>query len=573
MVLARRWQTLIEIGGIFAIFFIQGGWSAPSVNEPYYLGKAAHFWNHAWAPGDFFLETADAHTVFYWTFGWLSLWLPLPALAWVGRLLTWGLLAWAWQRLSTAVVPRPWYSILTAGLLVLLVAQFHMAGEWIIGREEDGGGGVEAKGFAYVLALLALAALVRGAWNRAWLFSGAATSLHVLVGGWTMVAIGWAWLVLGRGNRPTLRSLTPALAGAGVLALPGLIPALLLNRGVDHATIDAANQIYVFDRLGHHLDFVQIAAAGAEVVLGLSDFVVRFLLLCLFWGLLCWRGGKGVGSLLPGSQHTERSDFEGQKTPDPFSSVRRLMAFVGGALLIAALGVALERLCLNDPAAAARWLRLYWFRLSDVAVPWGVALVGAWLIAHARHPGGQKTPDPFSSAFSSVPQSKNRLAGLFGLLVAILSVGFYLEGRLERGIAGESALPDQSPYEEYWAQVCDWIVQSGKIAPDARFITPMEARTFKWRTGRAEVVNWKEIPQDARGIVAWWDRLLAIHASNPSHPEQGWYHCLAERDPAVLRQLGQRYRADYLLTFATPRLKLKRVYVDTDRVYAIYRLD
>ena len=47
----------------------------PDVNEPNYLGKAIHFWNPAWAPNDFFLDTADTHWVFYFTFGWLSRWL------------------------------------------------------------------------------------------------------------------------------------------------------------------------------------------------------------------------------------------------------------------------------------------------------------------------------------------------------------------------------------------------------------------------------------------------------------------------------------------------------------------
>jgi len=108
-----RAQTLLEIALIFAVFVIQGAEPVPEVNEPYYLGKAIHYWNPEFAPGDFFLDTADTHVVFYVTFGWLALLLPPFALAWAGRLLTWGLLAWAWQRLSFALVPRRWFAILT----------------------------------------------------------------------------------------------------------------------------------------------------------------------------------------------------------------------------------------------------------------------------------------------------------------------------------------------------------------------------------------------------------------------------------------------------------------------------
>src|SRR5207244_3162725 len=139
-------------GLIFAVFFIQGAWPAPEVNEPHYLSKARHYWDPSWCAGDFFCNTADAHQMFYWSFGWISRALPLPALAWCGRLLTWALLAWAWRRLSIALVNVRWFSVLSAALAVMLIARTNMAGEWLIG-------GVEAKGFAYVFVLLGLEAL------------------------------------------------------------------------------------------------------------------------------------------------------------------------------------------------------------------------------------------------------------------------------------------------------------------------------------------------------------------------------------------------------------------------------
>ena len=85
-------SALIEIALIFAVFAIQGAWPVPDVNEPYYLGKAIHYWNPDWLRGDFFMESADTHKVFYFTFGWLSLWLAPVALCWTGRILTWLLL-------------------------------------------------------------------------------------------------------------------------------------------------------------------------------------------------------------------------------------------------------------------------------------------------------------------------------------------------------------------------------------------------------------------------------------------------------------------------------------------------
>ena len=83
---------------------------------------------------------------------------------------------------------------------------------------------------------------------------GAATSFHVLVGGWSLVAAGAAWLSCGR-LRPSAVSLVPAVLGAIGLALAGLIPAITLTLGVDPSVVREANRIYVFERLSHHLVF------------------------------------------------------------------------------------------------------------------------------------------------------------------------------------------------------------------------------------------------------------------------------------------------------------------------------
>ena len=57
-----RRQAIVETLVIFALFCLQGAWPVPEVNEPYYLGKAVHFWNPQWAAGDWFLQTKDTHS-------------------------------------------------------------------------------------------------------------------------------------------------------------------------------------------------------------------------------------------------------------------------------------------------------------------------------------------------------------------------------------------------------------------------------------------------------------------------------------------------------------------------------
>ena len=129
--------------------------------------------------------------MFYFSVGWLALILKPTAFAWTVRLLTWGLLAWSWQRLSRAVVPKAWASVLTATLFVFLLQHYNMAGEWVVG-------GAEAKGFSFALVFLALEALVEGYWNRMWLLLGLASAFHILVGGWAAVAAGAVWMLRSR---------------------------------------------------------------------------------------------------------------------------------------------------------------------------------------------------------------------------------------------------------------------------------------------------------------------------------------------------------------------------------------
>ncbi len=512
-----RWIAAAEVALVFGVFFLHGAWPVPDVNEPYYLGKAIHFWNPDWIPNDAFLNSSDTHTVFYLTFGWLSLWLSPWLLAWAGRLLTWALLAWSWRRLSYAFVPRRWFSVLTAALFVCLSERYHVAGEWVVG-------GIEAKGFAYVLVFLGLEALVRNRWNRTWLLFGGAAAFHVLVGGWSVVAAGIGWLLL-RDERPTLRSMWPALLGGLLLSLPALVPCLGLTWGADPQVVRRAHEIYVFERLAHHLVPTRFPSA----------FVDRFLLLVLLLLVLEW------------------------VTPAD-GARRRLRMFVVGALVIAGAGLAISLLEYVSRPLAAALLRFYWFRLGDVAVPLAVALVGTRFVVHT---------------LQTEPRS-----GRWALAAAILIAGFHLgEYAVRRMIPTVPRADRQRDYQDRerqihdylgWRAACAWVAESGEIPPDARFLTPRMSRTFKWYARRSEVVTWKDIPQDARSIVEWWDTLHAVYAARSPQGGYRWHNSLAEAGTGRIKVLGRTYHADYVLTGHWPRLDLPVVYQNYS--YVIYRL-
>jgi hypothetical protein len=536
-----------ETAWIFLIFFLFAGGSPPDVGESHYLTKAKHYWNPAWCAGDLFLESRDAHWTFYWAFGWVTRLVSLPASAWIGRAISWGLLAWSWRRLSWAVVPRPLWSLLSAGLMLLCLRNFHLAGEWVVG-------GVEAKSFAYLLVFLALEAIVRNRWRTALLLAGGAGAFHVLVGGWTVVAIGIAWVLVGK-SRPSAPSLIPAAAGGFVLALPGLIPAIALNWGVPKEVANEAARIYVFERLSHHLAFHRFAVVNQ----------IRYALLLAAWLPLAWSLRREAG-------------------------LWRLQLVVAGALLIALAGVAIDQgaviemnLSGKSPddfqRGVAGLLRYYWFRMSDALLPVGVALgCIAWLLRLQ----------------ASRPALANWLLMGAILLAAanVADVGYW---RSRQPLPGALLQPrptadaerawwfSQPPevradvatateWARDWHAACAWI--EANLPSDARFLTPRPQQTFKWYAQRTEIANWKDVPQDADSIVAWKKIIDVLYPPDRRHHQMD----LAAHSDEDLVRLARELGAQYIVIDRTrsPRaISLPRVYPqirEDNPSFTIYRV-
>jgi hypothetical protein len=440
-----------------------------------------------------------------------------------------------------AAVPRRWFSLLAAALFVLLQDRCQMAGEWVIG-------GVEAKGFAYVLAFYALAELIDGRWRRVWPLLGAAAAFHVLVGGWSVVAAAAAWLLTPPRDRPTLRSMAPWLALGFVVSLPGLIPSLLLNGGTPKAVVTEADKIYCYGRLLHHLVPLRLP----------PEYLLRFAGLTVAW-LIVYRFVRADAGL------------------------RRLRGFVLGSLALLVIGFALNGLALIPAceAWAAGWMKLYWFRLSDVAVPLAAALMTArWISDLLGNLQSALALRAWMSRLFGTSQGHYFAAepklylGVGLLILAVGGAGLQLCNRLaEWNVAPRSMEDEVDPAA--WRYACSWVAQSGKIPADACFITPDESETFKWFAHRAEVVNRKEIPQDARSIVEWWQRRWQIHSVDGTEDSERWFDTLADLGDTAgglnrLKRMGAKYHAGYVITVATPRLPLPVAY--ENEAYIIYRL-
>jgi hypothetical protein len=103
-------------------------------------------------------------------------------------------------------------------------------------------------------------------------------------------------------------------------------------------------------------------------------------------------------------------------------------------------------------------------------------------------------------------------------------------------------------------------------------LTPRHQQTFKWYAGRAEVVNWKDVPQDAASLVRWHHRFYEIFPRR-----LGTVRVTVRYDE--LRRYRETYGVDFMVVdrrVVGPSIPLVRVYPETDdadnATYAVYRL-
>lgn len=521
----------LEILLIFVLFFLEGAYLVPDVNEAHYLGKAARFWNPSYAPGDFLLSTPDAHGVFVWTFGWLTTIMPLSACAWTGRIVCWFAMAFFWQRLSWNVVPRQWFAVLSAGMFAFLQSYCQMAGEWVFG-------GMEAKTIAYVFVFWGLERITAQKWGQAWIVLGIASMFHVLVGGWMVLAALIAYFLCVLKKQIAFRWQDVwTLPIGGLLSLPGLIPSLLLNYGEFPDAVKAAERVYVYFRLPHHLLFQAFPSVFVWRFMGLCAVCVVTIIV-LFW----------ISRYREKNNAEQGEEFKKTQTAETF-----LIYYVLTAMSVAGVGVILSYWSKTNPDACAGLLRFYWFRLSDVAVPMACSLLGCRVVYLTKR--------------------CNR-TGIYAFTLAALSVCCIIGVcknvyRLAHPVPPRQCHMAEINYYQ-WIDVCSWIDKN--TPQDAVFIVPKMTRTFTWYSHRGTVASWKDVPQNAAGLVEWRSRLMYLYTVPDESSPTGfaWDDGLARQTPQKLKRLGKEYGANYLVTNARTPIELPVLY--QNRQFTVYKL-
>lgn len=515
-----------------------GAAPAPGINESHYLTRARHFQDPGWCEGDLFLESPDAQWLFFAGSGWLTAWMSLEAFAWTGRLVVWGGMAGAFVFLCRGFALRGWVIPACLSLWLALNQSGHLAGEWIVG-------GLEAKTAAWPLVIVAVGMLVRQRWAAALACSGAAASLHFVVGWWGFaigltVAAVWIgkhrkWPLLwpsaeqagaGQPGAKAASSLSGSQSGvlartagvwqgsvwiALVVGFAGLVvgawPSLVADAGVSAAEAEQAARIQVLDRLPHHLYF-----GGFSL-----QRMVRFSLLLALFAWLWFR------------------------VPFLGRPANRILAWIAlTSLLLAWMGLIWSAwLESNGSGLAVRMLRLYWFRMADVLVPLAIAL---WV--------GQ-----LLQGWSWGLDRRKKLLAAWVTSVLLLAAGVEGVQQFSRPLAPsvEAAIPagETDPERRQaigrnWVAACLWCRRN--TPPGSLFLTPPGQQTFHWYAERAEVFCRKHAPQDARSLLEWQRRSAWVAAVWNS--DNGF----ETFDPGALLPVMEEFQADHVV--------LEQVWVD-----------
>ena len=516
---------LCEIALLMALFFVYAGDPAPMVNEAHYLVKAKNFWDSGWCSGDLFAASGKAHTTFYVVFGWLTQFTSLSMAAWIGRWIGWALLAIGLQRLSWRMLPVPLASLGVATIWIAAIEHGNLAGEWVVG-------GIEAKVPAYGFVLLALSEMVDRRWNRVWPLLGMASAFHVLSGGWSVLAAMLAWWATERKRIDRVPLVTKWLFAGGAIALLGLVPAVWLTAGASSEDSALAAMIYTYVRIRHHL---------LPFDLNIEWYVRHFsLVVVTLWFLSAPRRSGSSGN---------------QESWD------RVYWFTLGAVGIALIGLVIGLSPKVAPVLAAKLLRYYWFRLTDAVVPLAFALLMMqWVCSDWGN------------------ESKSKVAGIVVCVLSIILVGTSSFHRGQLGLPpsashrllgyriDDTAQQQRNAFAD-WLAVCRW---ARSCTPeDEVFLTPRHQQTFKWYAHRAEVVNWKDVPQDAQSLKEWHTRFRHVF---PKHANRVTIRYSA------LNEFRDKYGVRLMIVdrrITGPNLPLVKLYPESpeeNSTYAVYEL-
>ncbi|MCH7752624.1 MAG: hypothetical protein IH898_10780, partial [Planctomycetes bacterium] len=277
-----------------------------------------------------------------------------------------------------------------------------------------------------------------------------------------------------------------------------------------------ASQIYVFDRLPHHLAPL---SQDDEVVLKRTLlFSVPLLVFVLLW----WTANN------PGPSFSHPGRGSGV-------ALTRLCRFAAATFFFSAFGLIWETVCWNSPLLAAVLLKYYWFRLADVGVPLAAAFLTCFWIER-------------------LVRERSRLA-LPALAIAVALPAWHL-AEVSTARWQDATPPADAKMLDpaAWREACQWV--RNNTPAEAMFLVPRGSQSLSWYAHRRNVVAWKDVPQDAATLVTWRDRYFDVFWHYDENGEHVPYGSLALQGTSRIRELAAKYGVDFVITREYPPLGL-----------------
>jgi uncharacterized protein DUF6798 len=428
--------------------------------------------------------------------------LPLVDVSIVGRVIVLLALAIPLSRLAQRLDLSPSGTVVVGGLYIAL-GQSIVGGEWLFGL-------VESKVLSYALVAYGLDQLLFDRLRRGALAFGAATTLHVLVGGWASLAAVFTvlWTRVG-----TARERLYALALWVTAAAPGLTLAAMAALPFHPTDGPPASDIYVHFRVPHHTDPRSWVCPWSTWLLGFTMLAV------LIWAACTssWRSPEG-----------------------------RIARFSLATLVPFALGLAVA----GRPTGNLI-LQLYPFRVgSAIALLSGIAFLARALLG--------RCPRPLAAWISRAA----------ALTIAVMAVqAFTYDVALFR-LFPDGGRPVQEPLERARALVeaCTFIRQHTPAG--TLVLASPAADSVSYLTGRPVVVSFKAVPSATHDLHEWYRRISDLNGGSFRHTGFEALQEIAERFPALSRgqylALAQKYNASVLLVRRRNDLELPLLYENED---------
>lgn len=502
-------------------------------NEVGKLMLAKQFISSDWLANDWYLSQPQKYQeLFQIFFGKSILEIGFLATSIIGRLLSYSLISLGLVLIAKEIKLRL-LGLFSATTLFLLSHQgVAIAGEWMIG-------GLETKGFAYGLILIAiwLAMKQQYIWMVASL--GVATSLHILVGGYaTLTFIPW---LLWKAWQANLLNIDFFKYYAKIIFLCLFIYGLtslfatvtLLNSLSETVAIPnselQATYIYTFLRNSHHLTPTLWAKIRFPII--------GFYLFIFYW---CWQQTKQ--EKLSTNQNLNL-EFKGKKNRLLFLE----LTFFSLIPLFFGLGISLFD-------TQGKILQYYPFRFGSLMLALSTLLLPAYFI--------QSFFD--NSTFSKI--IKKRLITLVLVSLAIFH-SFTLTNFVKSAIALKKFPIGVEENNQASQEIFDWI-QDNTNKEDIIISSPGRYIGFNWMTNRATIAKFKLVPPTETQIIEWYRRLndLAGYPENYVWPKTGFamadelHQGYQNLSTAQVKLLMHKYHAQYFFDTKNHELKLPIIY-------------